>query len=667
MRNTTKAGRNVKNITGTPNEHMEAWPHPDEGAFSPNIRAMYSNRKKGVLLYLDGNSQSIIFKESGLKINQVHRLIVNRCLAPHPDGRIYGWRGLVPQIRIRPYKRKRKVRVDNQGRGAAGALQLMFDMHADLRDRFVKRILKSACSSQLGPTKIPRQSHWKWFLDELRLLGYEARNEWPFNTLSMGYYSVSRYVDSVLKGNPTKALRVIGGPELERKGTSGDGVDRPISRIFERVEMDAHKLDGMFCVLLPQSAGGYVPKVIHRIWIIVIIEIVSKAVLGYYLSLRLEVNKEDVLRTIKRALSVWRPLETTFSKEAYKEGAGFPSSIDDALLGVCWNETSVDGALAETCYHVNESLKNVVGSTLISPTNSFARRRSKDDRPFIEAFFKNLASRGLHRLSNTTGGKAGGANGRKPAEVAANSAVQIEYIEELLDVLIANYNATPHTSLGYRSPLQYLKMMVDKKDFPFRYADPNAIQALMSYRKKCRVLGGVKVGKRPYVNFEGARYSSEIMAQREDLVGSYIWVVNHLEDDARIAMAFMLNGMHLGVIRAAPPWHRLPHSLDVRRAINSCIHNRSIFIASGTDPIAEFIGFCEECRNHKLPVHPAYLKIRRILAHEAVTEEHSIKEETFKDASKGRSLAKPPSPELTASEIKVDIPARRKAIVHPGR
>ncbi len=610
-------GRHVKGLTGTAYANLSSWPLPDEGALNGQKLKDYQQRKEGIQLYLNGASVAFIRRECGLEPKYIYRLIRERCLEVHPDGLIYGWRGIVPRLHIKPYRRKKLISVDAAGFGAAGALTVTLELHPDLKTKFDQRILHSPTADQLGPVQRPRQSLWKWFLDELRKLGYETRHEWPFNTRTNGYNSVRKYIDSILEANPGRAVRVIGGPDLGRKMLSGDGVDRPVSHVYQRVEMDAHKIDGIFCVLLPQSAGGYVPKIIYRIWVIVIIEIVSRAILGYFLSLRREVSKEDVLRTIKIALSSWSPRKLSFSDIAYADGAGFPSNVSPKLFRACWNETSVDGALAETCQHVRDSLKNVVGSVLVSPKSGFSSRRSKDDRPFIEAFFKKLGASGFQRISNTTGGKAGGTNGRDPSKVAIKSQFQIEYAEELLDVLIANYNATPHTALGYRSPLQYLDFICSRNDLSLRYADPNSVQALLSYRKRCRVKGGIREGRRPYVNFEGARYTNDILGQRHDLVGSYIWLINHLEDDARVAQASTIDGMSLGILRAAAPWHKLPHSLQVRRAINSCVHQRMLFIASGSDAVEAFLGFCEQQRNHKLPVHPAYLEARRILVQEA--------------------------------------------------
>jgi len=669
-------GRNVKGLTGFSNEDFETWPTPDEGALEGDSLAQYLNRKKSVRMYLQGVSAKAIRQECGIGVKQIYRLITERCLQPHKDGRIYGCRGLIKNLRIRPYIRKRPVKVDGFGYGAVGAMSITLALNPRLKDSFDKRILASPRPDELGATKRPRQSHWKWFLDELRSLGYEVRGEWPFNTESNGYSTICRYIDKVFAANPKEAIRAIGGPDLERKLASGDGVDRPVVNAFDRVEMDAHCLDGRFCVMMPQATGGYIAKIIPRIWVIVILEVVSRSVPAHFLSMRREVSAEDVLRTIKKALTRWHRKKLAFSDVAFRDGAGMPSSTSDRFVGACWNETSVDGALAETCAHVEQVLKEVVGAKLISPRGGgFSSRRSKDDRPFIETFFRKLASCGFQRLSNTTGNSPEGKQGRNPEAVAITSQFQLEYAEELLDVLVANYNDTPHTSLGYRSPLAYLDFITSRPGHELRRADPDLVQGIMSYRKKCRVRGGLQEGRRPFVNFEGARYTNDTLGQRFDLVGKYIWVVNHLEDDARLAKASTIDeGQHLGVLRAAPPWHKLPHSLSVRRAINSAARKRMFDIASGADAVETFLDFVESQADKKLPVHPAYLEARRILVQQAElaigkpllesaleNAQESAAEASKTEHSQGEPATGPDRRESGSQNPARALPPRRKA------
>jgi len=590
------------------------WASPDEGALEGSRRALYRARKQAVLLYLCGAPADTIRRQTSLGAKQAYRLIRERCLLTHPDGRPYGWRGLVPWLRLNPYRRRRKIHVDQFGRGAAGAMRALLDCHPELRGAFDARILASASGKRLVETRQSRRRHCAWFPDQLRGLGYEARNEWPFNTSSVGYSSICRYIDKVRSCNPKALAAATGGPDLALKLKTGDGTGRPVQKFMQRVEMDAHKLDGRFCVSLPLMGGGFREKIVHRLWVIVILEVISRTVLGYYFSVRREVSKDDVLRALKRALGRWHLRPVSFCDMPYLPGAGLLSTLGEDFVGLCWDETSVDGALAETCQHVRDVLRDCVGSTLLDPKTSFSKRRSKDDRPFIEAFFRNLAGQGFQRLSNSTGAKPGDRKGRQPEEVALAARFQYEYAEELLDVLIANYNATPHGGIGNRTPLAYAKFLHQHSPQSLRRADVAVVEALFSIRKRCIVRGGAATGRAPFVEFHYGRYTNEVLHNRHDLVGSEIWVICHKEDDCRVALACTLGGMSLGVLRASPPWNISPHSLSVRAAIcQACSHGK-FTIPTGGDAIDVFMRYVESQAHNRLPVHPAYLEARRILA-----------------------------------------------------
>lgn len=606
------AGPHLVGITDQHDFNLADWPDLEVSGLSQQKLDSYLKRKKGIRLYIEGADPEAIRAASGVGIRWIQRLI-HRCMKIHSDGRIYGWRALVRYHRIEPYVRKKKVQPDPFGRGCAGGLQSLLLREPDFERRFCKWIFQPATPGKLKAINRPFHEVWRWFLDELRKLGYEVRNEWPFSTRSMGYSAVARYLEQLKRANPEKAAHLIGGKSLADKLKAGDGVDRPKFRPYQRVEMDAHRLNGIFCILVPHPLGGHSPKIVRRLWVIVILEIYSRAVLGYYLSMNPEVNKQDVLRAIKSALTFWERREPAVGNVRYADGAALPSAHDERYLGLCWDEMSVDGALAETCKTVKEALRNVVGSSLVDPSRGFASRRLKDDRPFIESFFRTLGVRSLNRMTNSTGSKPSDKKGRDPAQVAIASEFQLEYLEDLLDVLIANYNATAHAGLGYRSPLQALDFATTRDDAPpIRRADPLLVSGLLSVTRMCVVKGGHREGRQPFVNFGGARYSGDILIGRHDLVGAKIAVTNHLEDDARFVKAATASGHSLGLLRAAAPWNGLPHSLAIRKAVQALIHDHRFRMASGEDPIEAMVNYVESAPGRKLPPHPAYLEMRRI-------------------------------------------------------
>ncbi|WP_322093949.1 integrase core domain-containing protein [Paraburkholderia bannensis] len=621
-RSRLRTGNSLENgsIPSPGDVDLRNWPAIDLLALSAERRALYLRRERAVRLYLDGATDSQIRATCALGRAEVYRLLTERCLRQHPDGRVFGWRGLLPHARVKRYDRTAPLRLNAWSGGAVGALQWVFESNSgrDLEAKLRERILGKR--GELESLRRPRMAIFRWFLAELRQRGFERRGEWPFNVEKRGYVTLIRYIDRVLDEHPSRARQLAGGNEAVRKALAGDGTRRPPIALFDRVECDAHKLDARMMVLVPSPHGGTEPRMIHRLWVVVLLEITSRAVIGYHLSLRRECSAEDVLRAVRCALSPWTPRELLFSDEAYLPGAGLPSYRLPHLAGACWNEFSVDGALANVCARVENVLRDVVGARIVSPQDSvsYAQRRSKDDRPFIESFFGHLAAGGFHRLSTTTGSSPDDKRGTDPEAAAFSTRFQLEYAQELLDTLIANYNATPHSGLGYRSPLEQLeRLTTDDLALPIRKADPDAVRRMVGTRKLCTLLGGIKTGRRPHFNFANAHYSAEWLCLRTDLLGQTLWLQLDNEDDARHATVSTQQGLFLGVVRAAPPWHLSPHSLYIRQTIRSLEKRRLLHLANNGDAIEALIRYAEASPDGKLPAHPAYLEARRILQQHA--------------------------------------------------
>lgn len=597
----------------------DLWTQVDADALPEDRRELFLRRKTGILLYFDGATEADIREACGFGRSHIYRLITERCLAQNPDGNANGWRGALPHRRVKEWSRTTPLEVSDAGAGAAGALRWLFESPggSELEARFREHILGKL--PKLAAVKRPKQELFTWFIKELRAVGLEARGEWPFNVEKLGYVSICKFIDKVMDENPRRKRQLLGGEEAERKARAGDGADRPRLRVFQRVECDAHKLDSRMVVAIPSPHGGYETRKIRRLWVIVIIEVESRAVLGYHLSLHPECNAEDVLRTVKRALTRWAPRELLWSGNAYVDGAGLPSAHHERYLGACWDEFSVDGAMANICDRVERQLREVVGSTILKPQDptSYTSRRSKDDRPFIESFFGQLARGGFHRLSTTTGSKPGDKHGANPEETAAETQFQLEYAEELLDTLIANYNARPHSGLGWRSPLAQLDFLTSREPERIRQADAGEVQRMVSVRKLCTLKGGVSTGRRPYFQFANARYSAEWLALRTDLLGKLLWLQLEDEDDARFASVSNERGELLGVVRAAPPWNRSPHTLYMRQAIRGLEKRRMLHLSGQCDAVEELIRYAEGSKDKKLPLHPAYLEARRVLQQHA--------------------------------------------------
>lgn len=166
--------RQLKGLSGTPHEDLGAWTTVFEPGLGTSV-SRYLKRKRAVIDYLSGASDGTLKRQYGIGLKGVYRL-VRRCLQTHSDGKIYGWRGLVPYLRQVPYMRTKPISINGAGRGAVGAMKTLFALAPELREKFDKRILTPPSDDKLEE-KRNRTAHWRWLLAELRKRGCEVRHE----------------------------------------------------------------------------------------------------------------------------------------------------------------------------------------------------------------------------------------------------------------------------------------------------------------------------------------------------------------------------------------------------------------------------------------------------------------------------------------------------------
>ncbi len=627
-------------------KNAETWPQVDEQSIvDVNKRKLFINRGKAIKLMLDQAGDAQIAAETGLPRREALRLL-KRCLTVSPDGRMYGFRALIPNEHIVSYTRHAKAEMAPRrtSSGVAGIFQQLLRAYPVLANLIEDQVFKLSKRQHVYESRIPLKSLHKHFIDKCRELGLEAPCQYPFNTQSLAYMSLARHVHELLQSNPGKSAASTLGSDTAKKLRSGDGTARPVTKPFERVECDAHHLDAIFCILVPSLFGELIPKIVHRLWVVVIQEIASKAILGYHLSLREECNADDVLLAIRNALTPWTPRQLSVQGMTYASGSGFPSSHDPRFIGACWDEFSIDGALANLSPRVASKLEHVVGAQpIILP------RRIPNDRPFVERFFGVLEEGGFHRLPNTTGNAPNDPRRNNPEQAAVRYTLQVEQLEDLIDVLIANFNGTPHSSIGYRTPLAYLSYLCEAQRWP-RQAVQSEVARVLTLYKTITVRGGLEAGRRPRIHYLGVDYSSDVLRLASHLVGQKISIEIDVRD-LRTVKAYGPTGAEIGGLRAAPPWHRTPHTLEMRQAINALVSRKMLHYLNQDDPVMALLEHLESLARKGKYVPPLYLEARRLLSENI-------------NALSGWRPEHPPTilPAPATSQREVALPLARKAI-----
>jgi transposase InsO family protein len=307
----------------------------------------------------------------------------------------------VPYARVAPYRRIAKLRLQPDGSGAAGAFDGLLQRNPAIADWIArqvraKRIAVEQTSTSDGlRVRLRGLKHLHAdFLRQCRQAGLTAA-DYPFNAQRMGIRSLSKVVRAECLRSFGRGVRLAGATHL--KGMPGD-VSAPAARqAFNVVEFDGHRLDVRLKVVVRDPLGFEQQFEIERLWLLVIIDVYSRAVLGYHVSLSREYSRYDVIRTIEAALEPHRPRCFTLPGVGYGALGGFPSGKLPELGYATWRWIKLDNAKANLSEDVRHALAEFIGCFIdAGPTHM------PDDRPYVERFFGSIATSLSSRLPGYT-------------------------------------------------------------------------------------------------------------------------------------------------------------------------------------------------------------------------------------------------------------------------
>ncbi len=585
-------------------QDINYWPYPaiDNGRFSDAQLSTFNMKAQAVSMYFRDVPLADIKSSTGIENAYVVRL-VKKCLQVDDDGNIYGFCALLPYFRVKKYRRQSTTNIQPLVcRGLSGAFTKLLSNYPDIAELVDELVFRNVTKKNLSKKCLSnREIHLK-FIAKCRELGLDNGLQYPFNTISLGYRSLCSYILSIKCNSSTPNLYKLVGKSAKQKLAITDGTGRKQLMLLDSVECDAHLIDAIFCVLVPNPFGGVEPYICKRLWLITIEDICSRAILGYHLSLNQEVTSSDVLKCIKHALTPWQKLEGKY--QGYSQNAGFPSALSQCYAGLCWKEFKVDGALANTCATTANKLHRLMG---ITP--KVGKRHNKDDRPFVERFFLTLEQTSFHKLPNTTGSKTSDPLRNLPEKAAIKYYIQVDDLNYLIDTIIAGYNASEHQGIGMRTPLEYFQFLMESANKLPEKVPENYGTVLSTQSQEVTVKGNLNKGVRPYINFCYTKYHSDVLRSSYKFLNKKI-TIEFDEEDLRVVSAYH-NGEPIGKLKASFPWNNVPHSITLRKAIYSLIKQKKIILGNNTNPIEEYLKYIEKTSKQTLIENNNYLQARR--------------------------------------------------------
>ncbi|WP_016954255.1 hypothetical protein [Catenovulum agarivorans] len=567
--------------------NIDYWPYPmlDNSKYSEEQIAGFIQKVRAVKMYFDDQPLTSIESQTNLNSGFIIKL-VQKCLRVDDNGEIYGFCALLPYFRVKKYKRIARTDIKPLvGKGYSGSFTKLLNDYPELNSLLDSLVFRKITKKNLSKASLTNQDIHRKFISKCRDLGLEQGLNYPFNTLSLGYRSMCSHIQSLKRNAVNSNLRQIVGESAKQKLAISDGTGRLAVKVLDSVECDAHLIDAIFCTLLPSPFGGVEPFICKRLWLITIQDICTRAILGYHLSWNAEVTASDVLKAIKHALTPWEKLEGKYL--GYSQQAAFPSALSPEYAGLCWKEFKVDGALANICAKTTHKLQRLME---INP--KVGVRRNKDDRPFVERLFLTLEERGFHRLPNTTGSSVNDPLRNFPEKAAIKYYIQVDDLQYLVDTLLANYNATEHQSIGMRTPLEYFRFSMESlSELPNKVTSDYS-KFLSTQSQEVTVKGNMKLGVRPYINFCYSKYHSDVLRASYKFINKKL-IIEFDEDDMRVVSAYS-DGQFVGKLKASFPWNNVPHSMTIRKTINSLLKKKKIALSHNINPIEEYLKYIEK-------------------------------------------------------------------------
>lgn len=575
--------RILDNINIDPkHKDISNWPIVNIMQLQPEDREIFKKREAAVKLYMlhEEVTLEIITEQTGVSKKELI-IFIKKCLEFDPiTETIWGFRALIPHKRTKKYDRSATTTFlpQQQRPRFSGAFNQLLEQYPEIREKITSAYLRRKGKNSTMPT-ISTDGIHRLFLSLCKKKGLGI-HDYPFNTNDKGYRSLYRFFKKIENNHFSEGAKRY-GKEAARQSRMGTVPKHELilQKPFQRVQFDGHKIDAMFTITFKTPEGDLFTEVVERVWLLVIVDVATRAILGHHLCVNKEYNKDDVLHCIRNTVTPYEKRKFSIPGIDYDPKGGIPSAEIPETAWALWDEFSYDNGKANLSNIVTDRLYEVVRCTL-NP----GPVEAPEVRGIIERLFRSLEVLGYHKLVSTTGSNPSDPLRKNPEQQAKKFDISLSELEELTHILVSDYNGIPHSGIRNFSPLQLMKQRIERGMEP-RVLEPEKRKDAIFFmiQTKRRVSGDIAKGKRPFINYEGVRYQSDILGNSPHLIGTELTIVVNV-DDIRTVKVFLSDGSEFGYLTAYGIWGITPHSLRTRKAINKLKNERKIFFTTYQDP-----------------------------------------------------------------------------------
>lgn len=516
---------------------LSSWPAPKPDNLIDSDA--YRRNKNAVEMYLANRSFAEIKLHTGFSEDWVREL-TKKCLRPHYDGKIFGFRALIRYSRTGGYNRQAPLASSNlhDGKkgGYAGAMTLLLQSFPDLLALIEAHVLETRNKFRDSP--LTARVRWIDLKDEihsyLRKKGL-GDDDYPFNMRDQGYATLSEIGRSLLFKRPLKFIKSRFGYDAARLAEVQRGQSSLIQPIasFQILEADFHKHDSAATVEIESPIGGTVDAPVPRFWIGCAVDAFQRAILATTDSFELQTTESCVLDLVDAAIAPPDPIKEIREFKGCEDGYWQPNQILPSFAWHAWDIIKLDRAWAHKSTNVLSKLISTTGCAVC-----FGRPRAWWARSIVERTFRELTARGAQRLATTYGTGPGDPHREKPEEKAVAVRLRRNEICNLAKSIVREINSSVREGNFWESSLDVLRRSDScSKYFPKplpiqRKIDRPTLWATVIEKVEAYPTKGIK----PSVRVKGCRYHGDELERAWSLVGEKI-IIEVARHDIRIARA----------------------------------------------------------------------------------------------------------------------------------
>jgi len=593
---------------------LSIWAQIDVRGFSDDDQKAMTRWRDLMDAYVRGETVADKLRAFGIDHTELLRKF-NKCISLAEDGRLFGYRGLLPNAARKEYERSAVV---TRGGNASGALSLLLKRKSEIRKTLDALILKLPIPDHIHESRIMNRDVHKAFIGLCRDHGVGAE-EWPFTGVNQGRRSIDTYVAQVVAANLRRGVTVRYGDIAGSKLCTGTGEERILlaTAALDVAEMDAHRIDMIGVVGLPTSSGiAWIP--IDRLVLLLVCDAKESTILSHFVAIRQEADSNDLLEASRHFVIPWKPRDVERSGLEYPSGGGIPLGSLQGVLPFGVGALMLDNALIHLGLVVVGRIADRLGCAV-----NWGKVRKWMRRPMVERIFRALEQHGFQRIVSTTGSSPVDPRRKNASQDAAKHRVMIDVLLDLIDVEVATFNGMPSEGRFALTPNEALISTLDPHNgrtlFPL-LPPPGAFQPELDVLVfEGRVYGDVKKGRRPMIKFKRARYTSPALASAPELIGKEV-ILHVRRADIRTFEAFLKDtGASIGVIHVLGAWRLQPHSLDLRILINKLLRQRKLELLDHPDPVTAVHAYLAKgARSTHRPAEPKISTAATELAREAM-------------------------------------------------